>query len=245
VLFADTLNRYFEREAIEAALAVLLAGGYRVHLPQAQDGGARSLCCGRSFLSTGQIEEARQEAGRALAALAPYAERGVPIIGLEPSCLLAFRDEIPALIGGGAAGTVAAQAVIFEEFLAHESDAGSLKLGLAPANRKALLHTHCHQKAFGLEGTVSRMLALIPGLEVETVASSCCGMAGSFGYQADTIAISKAMGELTLLPAVRAAESDTLIVADGSSCRHQIADLSDRRAVHVAQVLAAQIVSSE
>ncbi len=242
VLFADTLNRYFERETIEAALSVLLAGGYRVHLPCARDGRAQPLCCGRSFLSTGQIEEARSEAERSLAALAPYAERGVPIIGLEPSCLLAFRDEIPALIGGEAAAKVAAQALIFEEFLIREADAGRLKLDLAPFKRKALLHTHCHQKAFGLEGIVARALRLVPELELETVVSSCCGMAGSFGYQAETIAVSKAMGELSLMPAIRAAATDALIVADGSSCRHQIADFGKRRAVHVARVLAGQVV---
>jgi FAD/FMN-containing dehydrogenase/Fe-S oxidoreductase len=241
VLFADTLNRSFERETIEAALAVLVGAGYRVHLPQPLERKARPLCCGRSFLSTGQIDAARSEARRSLAALAPFAERGVPIIGLEPSCILGFRDEIPALIASDAAKKVAAQTVIFEEFLVREADAGRLKLDLEPSSGKALLHTHCHQKAFGLDGIVARALKLVPGLAVETVASSCCGMAGSFGYDAETAAVSKAMAELSLLPAVRKAADDTIIVADGSSCRHQIADLSERRAVHVAQVLARQL----
>jgi FAD/FMN-containing dehydrogenase/Fe-S oxidoreductase len=243
VLFADTFNRTFERETIEAALAVLVAGGYRVHLPKAVDG-TRPLCCGRTYLSTGQIEEARQEAQRSLAALAPYAERDVPIIGLEPSCLLTFRDETPTLISGDAAKQVAAKAMTFEEFLMLEVDAGRLQLRLEPSGRKALLHTHCHQKAFGIDGIVARALALVPGLAVETVQSSCCGMAGSFGYNAETVAISKAMGELTLLPAVRAAEDGTIIVADGTSCRHQIKDGTNRPALHVARVLAMSLDSA-
>jgi Fe-S oxidoreductase len=241
VLFADTLNRFFEREAIEAAIAVLDAAGYRVRLPRPAGGERRPLCCGRSYLSTGEVEQARREAERALTALAPYAERGTPIIGLEPSCLLAFRDEIPGLAKSELARRVGAQALIFEEFLTREAEAGRLKLELAPSPRKALLHTHCHQKAFGLEGVVKQALALVPGLEVEAVASSCCGMAGSFGYQTETSAISKAMAELSLLPVVRAANEDTIIVADGFSCRHQIADLGKRHAVHVAQVLAGQL----
>ncbi|MFI5012960.1 MAG: FAD-binding and (Fe-S)-binding domain-containing protein [Hyphomicrobiales bacterium] len=244
VLFADTFNRAFERETIEAALAVLTAAGYRVHLPKAGDGGERPLCCGRTFLSTGEVGEARVEARRSLAALAPYAKRDVPIIGLEPSCLLSFRDEIPSLLPGAEADAVASKAVIFEEFLAAEAEAGRLKLDLERAGRKALLHTHCHQKAFGLDGVVARALALVPGLDVETVQSSCCGMAGSFGYQARTLAVSKAMAELSLLPAVRAADEGTIIVADGTSCRSQIADSSGRRAVHVARVLAQYLVSS-
>jgi Fe-S oxidoreductase len=241
VLFADSFNRYFEPRTISAALAVLVAGGYRVHLPKAVDGASRPLCCGRTYLSTGDIDAARREAKRSLAALAPFAERGVPIIGLEPSCLLSFRDEILALGMGEAAKRVAEKAVLLEEFLVAEAQARKLRLAFAPANRKALLHTHCHQKAFGIDTTVARALELVPGLEVETVASSCCGMAGSFGYQAKTLSVSKAMGELVLLPAVRAAAQDTIIVADGTSCRYQIADGSGRQAVHVACVLAASL----
>jgi FAD/FMN-containing dehydrogenase/Fe-S oxidoreductase len=238
VLFADSFNRYFEPRTISAALAVLVAGGYRVHLPKAVDGASRPLCCGRSYLSTGDIDAARREAKRSLAALVPFAKRGVPIIGLEPSCLLSFRDEILALGLGDEAKRVAEKALLLEEFLVAQAQARKLKLAFAPANRKALLHTHCHQKAFGIDTTVARALKLVPGLEVETVASSCCGMAGSFGYQAKTLSVSKAMGELSLLPAVRAAAQDTVIVADGTSCRHQIADGSGRSAVHVACVLA-------
>jgi FAD/FMN-containing dehydrogenase/Fe-S oxidoreductase len=239
VLFTDTFNRYFERENVDAALSVLrAAAGYRVHVATPTDGEARPLCCGRTFLSVGLVDEARKEAERVLAALAPYLARSVPIVGLEPSCILGFRDEIPAIIPGEASQRLAANAVLFEEFLSRESQAGRLKLALRPVASKALLHGHCHQKSFGAMGAVEAALRLVPGLDVETVDSSCCGMAGSFGYGADTIDASLAMGELSLLPAVRKAEPGTLVVADGTSCRHQIHDGAGREALHVARVLA-------
>lgn len=238
VLFADTFNRYFEPENVGAALSVLQAADYRVQVATPADGDARPLCCGRTFLAVGLVDEARAEAERVLAALAPYLARGVPVIGLEPSCILGFRDEIPALIPGEASKRLAAHAVLFEEFLAREAEAGSLKLALRPVAERALLHGHCHQKSFGAMGAVEAALGLVPGLTVETVDSSCCGMAGSFGYGTDTIDASLAMGELSLLPAVRKAAPGTLVVADGTSCRHQIHDGAGREAVHVARVLA-------
>jgi FAD/FMN-containing dehydrogenase/Fe-S oxidoreductase len=237
VLFADTFNRYFERENIDAALAVLNAAGYRVHLAKPQDGG-RPLCCGRTFLSVGKTGEAKKEAERTLAALAPFAEKGIPILGLEPSCLFSFRDEIPALIKSDGATVVASQAFLFEEFLAREAAAGKLNLKLVPLKHRALLHGHCHQKSFDTMGAVQAALKLVPDLAVEPIESSCCGMAGAFGYHADTIDMSRAMGELSLLPAVRKASDDALIVADGTSCRHQIHDGARREALHVARVLA-------
>jgi Fe-S oxidoreductase len=238
VLFADTFNRYFERENLDAALAVLNAGGYRVHIAKPADGNSRPLCCGRTFLSVGQVDEARAEAERTLAALEPFVSRGVPVVGLEPSCLLSFRDEIPAMVTGETAKRVADHAVTFEEFLAREAKKGQLNLPLNKISDRALVHGHCHQKAFDVFTPVEAVLRLIPGLTVEPIESSCCGMAGAFGYAADTIEVSKAMGELTLLPAVRKAPADTIIVADGTSCRHQIHDGTGREAFHVARVLA-------
>jgi len=238
VLFADTFNRYFERENLDAALAVLTAGGYRVHFAKPVDGSTRPLCCGRTFLSIGKVDEARREAERSLAALAPYVERGVPVIGLEPSCLLGFRDEIPALAKSDIARRVAEHALLFEEFLSREAAAGRLKLPVKKVADRALVHGHCHQKAFDAFGAVESVLRLVPGLAVESIESSCCGMAGSFGYGSETIDVSLAMGELSLLPAVRKADADTLIVADGTSCRHQIHDGTGREALHVARVLA-------
>jgi FAD/FMN-containing dehydrogenase/Fe-S oxidoreductase len=238
VFFADTFNRYFEPQNIEAALAVLAAGGYTVHLPQPANGDNRPLCCGRTFLAVGLIDEARREAERCVAALAPFLERATPFVGLEPSCMLGFRDEIPLLVKGDDARRLAANALLFEEFLAREAKAGALKLALAPVAKRALLHGHCHQKAFAAMGAVEAVLRLVPDLAVETVESSCCGMAGAFGYGADTYDVSLKMAELSLLPAVRKAEADTLILADGTSCRHQIKDGTGREALHVARVLA-------
>jgi FAD/FMN-containing dehydrogenase/Fe-S oxidoreductase len=238
VLFADTFNRYFERENLDAALRVLVAGGYRVHALLPPEGDARPLCCGRTFLSVGQIAEAKREMERTLAALAPYVARGMPVIGLEPSCLFTFRDEMPALIKNETVEKLAGSALLLEEFLARERAAGRLNLPLGPLQRKALLHGHCHQKAFDAMGAVESMLKLVPELAVETVESSCCGMAGAFGYDAATIDVSLKMGELSLLPAVRKSAADALIVADGTSCRHQIHDGAEREALHVARVLA-------
>jgi Fe-S oxidoreductase len=238
VLFADTFNRYFERENLEAALRVLVAGGYRVHALLPADGDARPLCCGRTFLAVGAVAEARAEMERTLAALAPYLARGMPVIGLEPSCLFTFRDELPALFKSATVDALSKNALLLEEFLAREHAAGRLKLTLGALHRPALLHGHCHQKAFGAMGAVESVLRLVPGLDLTTVESSCCGMAGSFGYAAATIDVSLRMGELSLLPAMRKAPADALLVADGTSCRHQIHDGAERNALHVARVLA-------
>jgi Fe-S oxidoreductase len=234
VLFADTFNRYFEPENIHAALAVLAAAGRGIHLPQPEK---QPLCCGRTFLAVGLVDEARREAERCVAALAPLAERGIPVVGLEPSCVLGFRDEIPALIKTDAARSLAQHVLLFEEYVAREAASGAFRPALKPVAKRALLHGHCHQKAFGAMGAVEATLKLVPDLAVEAVESSCCGMAGAFGYHADTIDVSLKMAELSLLPAVRKAEPDTLVVADGTSCRHQIKDGAGREALHVARVL--------
>jgi FAD/FMN-containing dehydrogenase/Fe-S oxidoreductase len=237
ILFADTFNRYFERENIDAALTVLAAAGYRATVATPIDG-ARPLCCGRTFLSVGKVNEARREMERTLAALAPFAAADTPIIGLEPSCLFSFRDEIPSLLKSETARRVASRALLLEEFLAGEAAAGKLSLPLTPTKKWVLLHGHCHQKSFDTMAAVTATLKLIPDLAVEPIESSCCGMAGAFGYHADTIDVSRAMGELSLLPAVRKAPADAIIVADGTSCRHQIKDGAGREAMHVARVLA-------
>jgi Fe-S oxidoreductase len=235
-LFADTFNTYFEPENLHAAVDVLARLGYRV-TPLAPPDGGRPLCCGRTFLSAGLVEEARTEARRVLAAAAPLLARGVPVVGLEPSCLLTLRDEFLSMLPGEDSERLGAQAFLFEEFLARESGAGRLPRSIGQSAGKVLLHGHCHQKAFGAMGSVQAALALVEGLGVETVESSCCGMAGAFGYGADTHEASIAMGELTLLPAVRKAPADTVIAADGFSCRHQIRDGAGREALHVARIL--------
>jgi FAD/FMN-containing dehydrogenase/Fe-S oxidoreductase len=249
VLLVDTFNNYFEPDNARAALAVLEAAGYRVHLARAADSD-RPLCCGRTFLASGLVDEARIEARRTVGALQPYVERGLPIIGLEPSCLYTLRDEFKSMLPGANTEALAARAVLFEEFLAAEHQAGRLKLKLKPLpQKKALLHGHCHQKAFGAMPQVAQVLGLVPELKVETVESSCCGMAGAFGYEAAHYDVSMKMAEASLLPAVRKTDADTLLVADGTSCRHQIHDglrigggppasVAQREAMHVARVLA-------
>ena len=253
VLLVDTFNNYFEPDNARAALTVLEAAGYRVHLARAADGG-RPLCCGRTFLASGLVDEARAEAKRTIAALQPYVARGLPIIGLEPSCLYTLRDEFKSMLPGADTDALGACATLFEEFLAAQNQAGSLKLKLhALPQKKALLHGHCHQKAFGAMSSVEQVLRLVPGLDVKTVESSCCGMAGAFGYEAEHYEVSMKMAEASLLPALRNTGADTLLVADGTSCRHQIRDglnsgaepgVAERGAVHVAQVLARALAAS-
>ncbi|HEY3519389.1 MAG TPA: FAD-linked oxidase C-terminal domain-containing protein [Gammaproteobacteria bacterium] len=240
VLFADTFNTYFEPENLRSALAVLRAGGYAVHAAAAPDG--RALCCGRTYLATGMIEAARAEAQRLLHAVAPFVARGVPVVGLEPSCILGLRDELKMLCPGSESAALGRAALTFEEFLVREVQAGrwSRSFRRAPYAR-AVVHGHCHQKAFGAMPAVVSALKLVPGLTVDVVASSCCGMAGSFGYRPEHLDVSVRMAEAALLPAVRGAAADAVIVADGTSCRHQIRDGAQRDAQHVARVLAAAL----
>ena len=234
VLLVDTFNRYFEPENARAAIRVLQAAGYRVHAAAPAEG-ARPLCCGRTFLSAGLVDEARVEATRVLNALAPWLARAVPIIGLEPSCLLTLRDEYGVLLPETEA--LAKNSFLFEEFLANEATAGRLKLNLKAVASEALLHGHCHQKAFAAMDAVEQVLRLVPGLNVRVIESSCCGLAGSFGYEAEHYEVSMKMGEASLLPMVREAKPEALIVADGTSCRHQIEHGARREALHVARVL--------
>ena len=245
VLFVDTFTHYFEPENAHAALAVLRAAGYRVAIARAASGDRdpdRPLCCGRTFLAAGLVDDARHEARRVVAALAPHVARGAAVVGLEPSCLLSLRDEFLLLGLADDARRLADRAFLVEEFLAREQRAGRLRLPLvALAEKRALLHGHCHQKAFDAVAPAVEVLRLVPELVVEVVEGSCCGMAGSFGYEAAHVDVSLRMAELTLLPAVRRADAGTLIVADGTSCRHQIADgtraTGARTAVHVVRVL--------
>ena len=236
VLFGDTFNRWFEPENLRAALTVLRTGGWRAGVAS-PPGGGRPLCCGRPLLAAGMVDEARAEARRTLEALARHVRAGRRVVVLEPSCLFTFHDEFLALLPGEAARELVVAVTGFEDFVVAEHAAGRLPLELAPLEREVLLHGHCHQKAFGAMAPVEAALALVPGLVRRSVESSCCGMAGSFGYEAEHHEVSLAMAEAALLPAVRAAP-DALVVADGTSCRHQVRDAAGREAVHVARVLA-------
>lgn len=245
ILWADTFNNHFDSEILVDAQAVLEATGCEVQISKPTSE-TRPLCCGRTFLAAGLVAKARAEAARTLRALAPALDAGAVVVGLEPSCLLTLRDEflvhrwdqeadgnrLRAL-----AQRLAGNALLFEEWLVIRQKTDPLPLTALPQTR-ALVHGHCHQKAFGAFNAVLDVLRLIPDLSVEAISSSCCGMAGGFGYEQEHAGISRAMAELDLLPAVRHAAPDTLIVADGTSCRHQIANGTRREALHVAQVIA-------
>lgn len=233
ILFTDTFNRWMEPEIPRAALRVLTRAGYEVITATAP---GRPLCCGRTYLAAGMIDRARAEAERTLDALMPHVRAGTPIIGLEPSCLLTLRDEFLTLLPGEDARALSQNAFLFEEFVAREARAGRFDLAMHDTGQGAHVHGHCHQKSAGVMGDMGAALDLVPGLAAQTIESSCCGMAGAFGYGAETHDISIRMGELSLLPAVRAAAPDDLVIANGTSCRHQIADGTGRRALHIAEV---------
>jgi FAD/FMN-containing dehydrogenase/Fe-S oxidoreductase len=239
VLYIDTWAAHHYPRIAEAAYAVLRAAGYEVLVPE-------YVCCGRTLLSKGLLREAKLAAERVFERLGAYAAEGLPVVGLEPSCILAFRDEYLTLTRHPQRDALAAAALTFEEFVAR--NAGRFRAvfeATAAATEKPplLLHGHCHQKA--QIGTRPAHLALAAaGYVVREVDSGCCGMAGSFGYEAEHDAASRAMAERALLPAVRACPPETTIVAAGVSCRQQIADLAGRRALHPAEALAARLNSA-
>ena len=240
VLFVDTFNGYLESANAHAAVKVLQAAGYTVHVATKLQDDGKHLCCGRTYLASGMVDKARDKAREVVQSLLPFAEKGLSIVGLEPSCLLTLRDEMLVMGLGEGAQRIAGQALLFEEFLAREAQSGQLdglKAQISPVARPVLLHGHCHQKAFDAVSPVMAVLRWIPGAKPQLIESSCCGMAGSFGYEASHYEVSMQMAELSLLPAVRA-QPDAIVVADGTSCRHQIHDGAGREAVHLSQLLA-------
>ncbi len=233
VLFVDTFNGLFETENALAAARVLAAAGYTLHTVEKAGG---HHCCGRTFLAAGMVAQAKARAGALLDALLPFAQAGIAIVGLEPSCLLTLRDESLAMGLGEKAVVVASQALLFEEFVAREAKAGRFGIAFTRLDAQVVVHGHCHQKAFGAAAVILDVLRLVPGVAPEMIESSCCGMAGAFGYEARHHDISMQMAEASLLPAVRAAP-DAIVVADGTSCRHQIEEGAGRVAIHAARLL--------
>ena len=247
VLFGDTFNRYFEPHVLRAATAVLRALGLEPTGPDtaSADGEAprdarRPLCCGRTYISAGMLDQARTELRRTVGRLAPLVAAGMPVVGVEPSCLLTLRDEALDLVPGDDTRRVAARSFLLDEYLAARPEllAEAVAGKSASRGRTAVVHGHCHQKADGGDGATETVLGALVGMETVSVPSSCCGMAGSFGYEAEHAEVSRAMGELTLFPAVRTAPNGATVVANGFSCRTQIRDGTGRRARHVAEVLA-------
>lgn len=230
LLFADVFNRYFEPENLRAAVRVLRAAGQRVAM--AQDDTDTALDCGRTLLAVGCVDDARTEARRVIDATKDAVSRGVALVGLEPSSILTFRDEFLALCPGPDADALAKVTLTFEEFLI-----GQPNLPLRPLSKPIYVHGHCHQKAHDALTPMLDLLKRIPEAEVHMIESGCCGMAGAFGYAPDTIDVSVKMANLDLFPALEAAPDSAIVVADGTSCRHQIADGTPRRAIHVACLL--------
>jgi Fe-S oxidoreductase len=228
ILFHDTFNTYNTPEVAVAATRLLEHFGYRVlTVPR--------RCCGRPMISKGMLQEAKDHAAWNVARLLPHVEQGVPVVGLEPSCILTLRDEYPDLLRNEPSRLVAGRTLLIEELLMQEGVAGSLKDGGAPKPR-VLLHGHCHQKALvGMAPTVSVLREA--GHEVQEVDSGCCGMAGSFGFEKEHYDVSVSIANRRLVPAVEAAPEDVRVVASGISCRQQIEHLTGRRALHPVEVL--------
>jgi len=230
LLFADVFNRYFEPENLRAAVRVLRAAKLRVAV--AQDGSGTALDCGRTLLAVGCVDEARAEAQRVIDATKTAVASGIAVVGLEPSSILTLRDEFLGLCPGEEAEALAKATHTFEEYLAKQPD-----LPVKPLGKPIYVHGHCHQKSHDAVSPMLALLRKIPGAEVNMIESSCCGMAGAFGYAPETIDVSLKMANLDLFPALEAAPDDAIVVADGTSCRHQIADGTPRRALHVARLL--------
>jgi FAD/FMN-containing dehydrogenase/Fe-S oxidoreductase len=235
-IFPDTFTNFNQPDVGKAATQVLSALGMRPVLPE------QTVCCGRTLLSKGRISAAQERALATVEALLPFARAGLPIIGLEPSCTSALTDDLLSLLPGDPHAEAVAEAVVsFEGLLSRRAGAGELPSGNGVWNgddRNVLLHGHCHQKSLEGAAPAKKALGLAPGHRVEAVEASCCGMAGSFGYEAEHVGVSKDMAELKLAPTVRAASDDTVVTAPGFSCRSQIADTTGREALHPAQVLA-------
>ena len=232
-LFADTFTNYFEPQIGIAACRVFWALGYRVVLPP-------EVCCGRPAVSRGLLGRARRLARRSVRALGGLAEAGTPVVGLEPSCLLGFRDEIPELVPEAdrpAARRLAEASLLFDEFLQRDREALGRLLGGRGEGSHTLAHGHCHQKAFCGAGPLAALLGTT-GARITVADSGCCGMAGSFGYTADHYELSLAIGERRLLPAVRNLPPGDTVVASGTSCRHQLLDAARREALHPAEYIA-------
>jgi FAD/FMN-containing dehydrogenase/Fe-S oxidoreductase len=229
VLFHDTFNNFNTPTVAIAATRFLQKSGYRVLLVDKR-------CCGRPMISKGMLGQAKDNSAWNVGRLAPYADKGTPIIGLEPSCLLTLRDEYPEFLRTSAAKRVAENSFLFEEFIQRERGAGRIRLENKSQNRKVLLHGHCHQKALvGTAPTVSMLIAA--GFDVSEVDSGCCGMAGSFGFEKEHYDLSITIGNRRLAPAVKAAAAGVEIVAPGISCRQQIEHLAGRRAKHPAELM--------
>jgi FAD/FMN-containing dehydrogenase/Fe-S oxidoreductase len=243
-LFPDTFNSHFDPVTLRSAVDVLEAAGFRVHL-LAPPLGERPLCCGRTFLEAGLIEEARTEARRLIAAARPLIERGVPLVGVEPACLLTIRDEFVNTIPEDGARDLAAASLLFEEVMSQSFAIKEITPKLHNIEAEALFAAHCHQQAFGTAKLARKVAGIVPGINVIEADPTCCGMGTAFGYRPETVGVSLRMAELSLFPQIRRASPDTLLIADGFACRKQIADGTGRTARHTAVLLKLALAAQE
>jgi Fe-S oxidoreductase len=237
VLFNDTFTEFNQPEIGIAAVAVLEKLGYQVIIPSWS-------CCGRPAMSKGMLYEAKEMAYIIVQKLIPFANQGLPIIGLEPSCILTLKDDYLSLLGSDSkeAEAIARASITFDEFVAKHLVDGLLPISLKAIDKSIKLHGHCHQKSLvGMKPTLN-VLRAIPGSIVSEIDSGCCGMAGSFGYEREHFEISMNIGELHLFPAIRE-NPNAMLVANGISCRSQINQGTNREARHLAEVLADLLTS--
>ncbi len=244
LLFADTFNSHFDPVTLRSAADVLAASGFRLRL-LAPPPGERPFCCGRTFLEAGLVEEARIEARRLIAAALPFVERGVPLVGLEPACILTIRDELVNTLAEDGAEALARASLLFEEVMSQPIAVKAIKPRLMKIEAEALFAAHCHQHAFGTATLARRVAAMVPGINVIEADRSCCGMGTTFGYRPEMVATSLRMGEQSLFPQIRRASRDTLLVADGFACRKQINDGTGRTARHTAVLLKLALAAKE
>ena len=231
ILFVDTFNRYHEPENVRSAIKVLNAAGFFPFIPKSKNI-KKVMCCGRTYLSNGLIDNAKIEANNVIDTLLPYLSQGINVVGLEPSCILSFRDELPALLENKNTELLKNNSFTFEELLATQHKNITFK----KLSEKVLLHGHCHQKS---QDRMKGLTSLLSELKINNkmIDSSCCGMAGSFGYDSKNYEVSKKMANLSLIPVINNSDEADFIIANGTSCRHQISDLSHKKGKHVSELL--------
>lgn len=244
LLFPDTFNQYFDPVTLRSAADVLGASGFRV-IPLLPPEGERPYCCGRTFLEAGLIDEAHAEAQRLITAAAPFITRGVPFVGLETSCLLTIRDKYHSMHNTAEAEGLARSSMLFEEVMTQPAAVAALEPHLRKIEAEALCVGHCHQHACGSAPAAKSAAALVPGLSITAAPKSCCGMGTTFGYAPETVSVSLQMGEASLFPQIRKTGRDTLIIADGFSCRTQILHGTGRTARHTAVLLKLSLAARE
>ena len=231
VVFSDTFTEYNYPDLGRSAVKVLEHMGYEVIVP-------KPLCCGRPMLSKGMLDAAKRNAARNVASVLPYVEQGAKLVGLEPSCILSFRDDYVDLLDGENARRVSENTMLIEEFILHAqaNDGATIRYSKEPG--RVMLQGHCHQKALVGMGKAMDVLSQLPGCEVDEISSGCCGMAGSFGLEKEHYDVSMKIGEQDLFPAIRERQNGATVVSEGMSCRHQIEDGTGVRAKHLVEVLA-------